>query len=70
LRLKVLDFYHQQLLHPGMNRMYLTMKHAYFWPKMQNEIEDYAKTCDKCQKRKRTTKQYCDKGVRERDPHN
>ncbi|KAE8894605.1 hypothetical protein PF002_g28226 [Phytophthora fragariae] len=35
LRTAVLTFYHESLLHPGMNRMFLTMNNAVFWPGMR-----------------------------------
>ena len=38
--------------HPGGRRTYLAVRANFYWPNMKQEIEDYARTCDTCQKNK------------------
>ncbi|KAG7301395.1 hypothetical protein JYU34_014336 [Plutella xylostella] len=38
--------------HAGARRMTNNIKQYYFWPNMDNEIKEYVKKCDKCQKQK------------------
>ena len=38
--------------HPGGRRTYLAIRENFYWPNMKREIEDYARTCDICQKDK------------------
>ena len=35
--------------HPGVERMYALQYHVYFWPKMEDDIEAFVKTCHVCQ---------------------
>ncbi|POM81556.1 Retrovirus Polyprotein [Phytophthora palmivora] len=58
LRTAVLDFYHTALLHPGMNRMFLTMSNSVYWPGMRRAVESYVRVCPMCQTWKRSPNQY------------
>jgi transposase InsO family protein len=58
LRERLTDWYHETLLHPGVNRMYETMRQHFTWPKMKDTIAKLVKTCDACQKAKRGGKGY------------
>ncbi|POM79318.1 Retrovirus Polyprotein [Phytophthora palmivora] len=58
LRSAVMNFYHESLLHPGMNRMFLTMSNAVYWPGIRRAVEAYVRVCATCQKWKRSPKQY------------
>ena len=35
--------------HPGVERMLDLLSRVYFWPKMEDDIEEYVKTCHVCQ---------------------
>ena len=35
--------------HPSVKRMLALLSRVYFWPKMENDIEAYVKTCHVCQ---------------------
>ena len=35
--------------HPGVERMLALLSRVYFWPKIEDEIEEYVKTCHDCQ---------------------
>ena len=39
--------------HLGPERTYLTMKQHVFWPGMKQEVEEFVKSCDTCQRHKR-----------------
>jgi len=58
LRERMLDWYHTYLVHPGHNRMYLTMNATMTWPGMKKAVEQYCRTCHKCQINKKKTKKY------------
>src|ERR1044072_3288104 len=36
--------------HLGANKMYRKLTRNYYWPKMFQEVQHYAQTCDKCQR--------------------
>jgi hypothetical protein len=38
--------------HPGVRRTLALVSEAYFWPKMEGDIEAYVKTCLVCQQDK------------------
>eukprot|EP00957_Ditylum_brightwellii_P073037 5550517-Ditylum_brightwellii.AAC.1 len=43
------------LKHPGHSRLYATIRQGYNWPRMKKEMEEFVKTCKKCQENKITT---------------
>jgi len=49
LQLKVVHWYHDTLLHPGLTRMELTMGQHYTWTGMCRTIEQVCKRCVPCQ---------------------
>ena len=53
LRKRLMKWYHTTLVHPGVQRLYNTLRQHYTWPKMLEEIRDYIKHCGPCQKGKR-----------------
>ncbi|KAI5751119.1 hypothetical protein M8J77_004425 [Diaphorina citri] len=58
----ILKFYHDNCLngaHLGAEKTYWKIKLKYYWPTMLNDITNYIKSCESCQKRKvsRTGKQ-------------
>jgi len=46
-------WYHTQLIHPGVERLYNTLKQHYVWPRMKETIAITLRSCDACQKAKR-----------------
>ena len=58
LRDDVLKSYHDSVaggLHLGLDRTYRAIQLKYYWPKMYQTISDYIKTCDTCQRIKKST---------------
>ena len=55
-RPRVLDWYHQHLVHPGIERMYSTIKINYTWSELLKDCEKYCKSCERCQLLKKTNK--------------
>ena len=58
LREQVMYWYHTYLIHPGKTRMLNTINSTLFWPKMTADIENYVRTCHKCQMSKKNRKKY------------
>ncbi|DAZ96416.1 TPA: hypothetical protein N0F65_012497 [Lagenidium giganteum] len=58
LRLPAMKYFHSSLLHPGMTRMYQTMRTSMWWPGMKTDVEEYVRTCEQCQLWKRPSKRY------------
>lgn len=54
-RKTILTEYHTDALsgHPGVNRTFQEVKKTYFWKGMKQEIENFIKTCDVCQRNKK-----------------
>jgi hypothetical protein len=52
LRARLLEWYHTKLVHPGVHRLYNTLRQHYTWPKMMDMIRKYTKKCGPCQKGK------------------
>jgi RNase H-like domain found in reverse transcriptase/Integrase zinc binding domain len=49
----LMEWYHQYLLHPGMNRTNETIKQHFWWNSMQKDIIDYVSRCSTCQRSKK-----------------
>ena len=60
LRARVIEWYHQYLLHPGVNRTEETIRQHLWWSKMRNDIVTYVTKCPTCQQNKKhyNQKQY------------
>ena len=58
LRPAILAFYHETLIHPGMTRMYQTMKMHLQWPGLKSDIENFVASCKTCQIWKKNTNAY------------
>ena len=56
LQEQVMNWYHTMLCHPGQVRMEQIIEAIYMWPGMRNDITQLIKTCDVCQRCKRTNK--------------
>ena len=50
---KVVEWYHNRLLHPGHTRTEETISQHFWWPKLRDHIREHVKTCPTCQKNKR-----------------
>ncbi len=55
---RLMEWYHTNLIHPGVNRLYNTLRQHFTWPNMLNDIRAYIKVCGPCQKAKRGLKGY------------
>ena len=49
-RKQVLEACHDEVGHLGIERMTSLLKDRFYWPKMENDIEEYVKTCPRCLK--------------------
>jgi hypothetical protein len=58
LQRRILNWYHQILMHPGINRTELTIRQHFTWPKLHDEVEDICKKCITCQLTKKTKIKY------------
>ena len=58
MRKRMLNWYHDSLMHPGMTRMYRTIQQHFTWPKLKQDVERFCKTCKTCQLTKKTKKKY------------
>lgn len=58
LRERIIDWYHQFLVHPGRTRMEATIRHNFTWPGLTREVEEFCKTCPSCQMFKKQRKKY------------
>ena len=48
---KILTQFHDNLGHPGVDRMYYNIKTKYYWPKMFHNIYEHVQKCITCQER-------------------
>ena len=53
LQSRIIQWYHDYLGHPGINRTEETIGQHLWWPKMRNQITNSVTSCDSCQKNKR-----------------
>jgi Integrase zinc binding domain len=54
----LVEWYHTNLFHPGVQCLYNTLHQHYTWPKITDNIRQYTKNCGPCQKAKRGLKGY------------
>jgi hypothetical protein len=55
LQARVIQWYHDYLGHPGINRTEETIGQHLWWPKMRNQITNSVTVCSTCQLNKRKT---------------
>ena len=55
---RIVDWYHDYLGHPGINRTEETICQHLWWPKMRDHITSVVSTCASCQRNKRRHKKY------------
>ena len=58
LQRRIVDWYHNQLCHPGINCTKRTIQQHFTWPKLHFDVERYCKTCHTCQLTKKNSKKY------------
>ena len=58
LKKRVLNWYHDFLLHPGVTRTEETIRQHLYWKGMRADVEHNVKTCKTCQKYKKQKKKY------------
>ena len=54
LRQDLLEWFHENLCHPGQDRMTATIRKNYAWPGMTKDTQNLVKNCGRCQKGKVT----------------
>ena len=50
LRAEILFEYHDQLAHQAFDRVYQAIRQRFYWPRMYEDVHEYYKTCDRCQR--------------------
>src|SRR3954465_3203553 len=52
LRTQILHDHHDAPIagHQGIERMYATIHRMFYWPRMNNDVRQYVKSCDSCQR--------------------
>ena len=58
LQLRIIQWYHDYLGHPGINRTEETIGQHLWWPKMRNQITNSVISCSTCQRTKRRSKKF------------
>jgi transposase InsO family protein len=58
LRFRILTWYHENLLHPGNDRMFHTISQHFTWPSLRTQVENFVKHCNTCQHYKAQRKKY------------
>jgi hypothetical protein len=46
---RILTWYHENLLHPGADRMFHTISQHFTWPSLHTQVENFVKHCNTCQ---------------------
>jgi hypothetical protein len=47
--ISIIAWYHENLLHPGANRMFQTISQHFTWPSLRTQVENFVKHCNTCQ---------------------
>jgi len=58
LQQRVIQWYHDQLCHPGVTRTENTIRQHFTWKNLSQHVKDFCKQCPICQKCKKTHKHY------------
>ena len=58
LRKHVVQWYHDNLCHPGQFRTEATIRQHFHWPTLREDVRKYCSTCDVCQRTKKNKKKY------------
>jgi transposase InsO family protein len=49
---EVIKWFHDTLMHPGVQRMLQTIRKHFYFPQMRRRVEEYVRHCDSCQRTK------------------
>jgi hypothetical protein len=52
LQHRIIDWYHNNLRHPGSTRTLNSIAQTFYWKGMRSQIEEHIRTCDQCQRHK------------------
>jgi len=58
LRDRIIAWYHNYLVHPGKTRMEATIRQIFTWPGLKPQVEEWCRTCHRCQIFKKQRKKY------------
>jgi transposase InsO family protein len=58
LRSPIIEWYHNMLMHPGVQRMEETLKMHFAWPGLTEDVHKFVQACPECQCFKHQRKQY------------
>ena len=58
LRQHVVQWYHDNLCHPGQDRTEETIRQHFHWPTLRDDVQKLCNTCDVCQRTKNNKKKY------------
>ena len=58
LQHRTVEWYHQQLCHPGINRTEESIRQHFTWTNLHDDVEKVCKKCDTCQRTKRSYTKY------------
>ena len=58
LREGIMEWYHLALMHPGAGRMEASIRRCFTWPNCREDVRNYVKNCDECQRYKATNKKH------------
>ena len=56
LQPRIIEWYHENLRHPGVTRTINSINQNFNWKGMRAQVEDHVKSCDQCQRHKITGK--------------
>ena len=56
--LRILEWYHTNLCHPGQNRTFSTLNSTYYFPNMEARVREYIDDCQVCKKNKVHSQKY------------
>ena len=58
LQRRIVAWYHEYLVHPGQTRLESTIKAIFTWPNIKAHVQEFCRTCEKCQLSKKQHKKY------------
>ena len=56
--LRILEWYHTNLCHPGQNRTFSTLNSTYYFPNIEARVREYIDDCQVCKKNKVHSQKY------------
>ncbi len=58
LQKRLVQWYHEYLIHPGETRTEQTLRQHYWWKGLRKDVHTFRSKCHVCQKTKRSTQKY------------